>query len=128
MAPERDTMKKIALIAVLAAPVAMTGTAGLADGLYAAIAFSPSTGLSGSAWNFDSDGDAQAEAATQCGVDDCYTAVVFQQCGAIAVGDGYGMGFAEGGAVSTAETTALASCDQYTTNCQITASFCNEGF
>ena len=116
-------MKKIALIALLAAPLAATGTAGLAEGLYAAIAFSPSTGLSGSAWNFESDGDAQAEAATQCGVDDCYTAVVFQQCGAIAVGDGYGMGFASDLSSATAQDTALASCSEYTTNCQVTASF-----
>jgi len=126
--PERDTMKKIALIAVLAAPFGLAGTAALAEGLYAAIAFSPSTGLSGSGWNFDTDADAESEAASQCGVDDCYTAVVFQQCGAIAVGDGYGMGFAEGGSVDSAKETALASCGEYTTNCQITQSFCNEGF
>lgn len=128
MAPERDKMKKIALIALLAAPMAVTGAGASAEGLYAAIAFSPSTGLSGSAWNFDTDALAETEAYGQCGVDDCYTAVVFQQCGAIAVGDGYGMGFAADLSSATAQDTALASCSEFTTNCQVTASFCNEGY
>lgn len=96
--------------------------------VYAAIAFSPSTGRAGSSWNFDTALLAETEAYSQCGSEDCYTAVIFQQCGAIAVGDGYGMGYGADLSSVMAIDLALNSCEQYTTNCQITAAFCNEGY
>lgn len=104
-----------------AAPVA-------AEGLFAAIAFSPLTGETGGSWNYDTEAAAETEAKTSCGMDDCGTVVVFQQCGAIAVGDGFGMGFAGEQTSAVAQETALASCGQYTSGCQVTLSFCNEGF
>jgi Domain of unknown function (DUF4189) len=107
-------------LSVGAAPV-------LADGLFGAIAFSPSTGKVGGGWNFTAKPEANTEAVAQCGVDDCETVVTFPNCAAVAVGDGYGMGFSADKTVETAETTALANCDGFTTNCLVTMSFCNEG-
>jgi len=104
-----------------AAPVA-------AEGLYAAIAFSPQTGQSGGSWNYDSEATAETEAYASCGAEDCGTVLVFQQCGAVAVGDGYGMGFAGDLSSAVAQEAALASCGEFTTGCQVTLSFCNEGY
>ena len=100
----------------------------MAEGLFGAIAFSPSTGQAGSAWNNDTGTLAETEAYLQCGSEDCYTAVIFQQCAAIAVGDGNGMGFAADLSSAVAADTALANCAEYTSNCEIIASFCNEGY
>ncbi len=99
-----------------------------AEGLFAAIAFSPSSGQVGSAWNFDTDILAETEAYLQCAREDCDTAVIFNQCGVIAVGDGYGMGYAQDLSSAVAIDLALQSCAQFTTNCQISAAFCNEGY
>ena len=94
--------------------------------LFGAIAFSPSTGKVGGGWNFAAKSDASAEAVTQCGVGDCAAVVIFPSCGAVAVGDGYGMGFSADGSAAKAEETALANCSGYTANCLITMSFCND--
>jgi len=99
-----------------------------AEGVFAAIAFSPSTGMSGGAWNHETADLAETEAFGECGVDDCATVVVFQQCGSIAVGDGYGMGFAADLSAATAQEVALQNCTGYTSNCVVTMSVCNEGF
>jgi serine/threonine-protein kinase len=112
---------------ILALGLTMGAGAAQAD-LFAAIAFSPSSGQAGSAWNYDTATLAETEAYLQCGSEDCYTAVIFNQCGAIAVGDGYGMGFGQDLSSATAQDLALGSCEQFTTNCQITAAFCNEGY
>ena len=99
-----------------------------AQDVFAAIAFSPTTGQAGSSWNFDTEILAETEAFLQCGKDDCYTAVIFNDCGAIAVGDGYGMGYGHDVTSDKASALALGSCTEFTTNCQITAAFCNEGY
>lgn len=104
----------------LAAPV-------MADGLFGAISFSPSTGKVGAGWNFASKDEASSDAITRCGVGDCSAVVVFPNCGAVAVGDGFGMGFSADQSVAKAEETALANCSGYTANCLIVQSFCNEG-
>lgn len=54
----------------LAAPV-------MADGLFGAISFSPSTGKVGAGWNFASKDEASSDAITRCGVGDCSAVVVF---------------------------------------------------
>lgn len=105
-----------------------TGAApALADDLFGAIAFSPSTGKVGGGWNFAGKDEASQEAVAQCGMDDCETVVTFPSCGAVAVGDGYGMGFSADASVEQSEATALSNCDGFTTNCLVTMSFCNEG-
>jgi len=99
----------------------------MADGLFGAIAFSPSTGKVGAGWNFATKDEASADSITRCGVGDCSAVVVFPNCGAVAVGDGFGMGFSADQSVAKAEETALANCSGYTANCLIVQSFCNEG-
>jgi hypothetical protein len=115
--------------AVLACVLALSFGAGAAqaDDLFGAIAFSASTGKVGGGWNFAAKKDASTEAVAQCGVDDCETVVSFPNCGAVAVGDGYGMGFSADKSVGKSEETALANCNGFTTNCLVTMSFCNEG-
>lgn len=98
----------------------------LADDLFGAIAFSPATGKVGGGWNFAAKDEASSEAVAQCGADDCETVVTFPQCAAVAVGDGYGMGFSAEATVEQSEATALSNCDGFTTNCLVTMSFCNE--
>ena len=114
-----------ALITVLAVPVMASPV--FAAKLYGAIAFSPSTGKFGQGHDFASKDEASTEAVSQCGEGDCEAVVVFPNCGAVAVGDGFGMGFSADKSVAKSEETALANCNQYTTNCLITTSFCNEG-
>ena len=109
------------LLALAAGPAA-------AEGLFAAIAFSAATGKAGASWNYATGGEAEAEAVVQCGVDDCGPVMVFGQCGAIAVGDGFGMGYAADSSTAVADEKALANCDGFTTNCAVTMSLCNEGF
>jgi serine/threonine-protein kinase len=94
--------------------------------LYGAIAFSPSTGQYGWAKNQSVEAGASDEALSGCGVADCQSVVVFASCAAISVGDGYGMGFSKAKSVSKAEDAALAKCDEFTTNCIVSASVCND--
>jgi hypothetical protein len=98
-----------------------------AQDLFAAIAFSASTGKAGASWNYATGGEAEGEAVAQCGVDDCAPVMVFGQCGAIAVGDGYGMGYAADVTAEVADAKALENCNGFTTNCAVTMSLCNEG-
>ena len=121
-------MRHILAIGGLGLVFSLGAGAALAEGPYAAIAFSPTTGQAGSSWNFDTEILAETEAFLQCGKDDCYTAVIFNDCGAIAVGDGYGMGYGHDVTSDKASALALGSCTEFTTNCQITAAFCNEGY
>ena len=113
--------------ALVALGVVLLPGAALAE-LFAAIAFSPATGKSGTAWNYETQSLAETEAFAQCGVDDCGTVLWFNQCGAIAVGDGYGYGTGYDLSLDAATTTALQYCDQYAANCQVTAAFCNDGY
>ena len=46
-------------------------------------------------------------------------------CGALAVGDGNGSGYAWGASQEDAEWKALANCDQYTYSCVIVRSVCS---
>ena len=115
------------LAIALACGLGLAGAPALAEGLFGAIAFSPSTGKVGGGWNFAAEPDATSEAVVQCGVDDCESVVAFPNCAAVAVGDGYGMGFSADTSVEQSEETALANCDGFTINCLVTMSFCNEG-
>lgn len=114
-------------VCLAAVVTVLVPSAALAE-LYAAIAFSPSTGRSGTSWNYNSQNEAETEAYYQCGIEDCDTVLWFTQCGAIAVGDGYGYGTGYATSLNTATNTALQYCDGYANNCQITAAFCNDGY
>lgn len=115
------------LFCAVAAVLALAAAPAAAEGLFAAIAFSASTGKAGASWNYGTGTDAESEAVAQCGVDDCAPVMVFGQCGAIAVGDGYGMGYAADVSTAVADEKALANCNGFTTNCAVTMSLCNEG-
>ena len=106
--------------------LSLSSAPAMAEKVFGAIAFSASTGKFGWVKNTATKGDAQSEAVTQCGVDDCDTVVVFPNCAALSVGDGFGMGFSANKSVATAEETALTQCDGFTTSCIISASFCND--
>lgn len=106
-------------LSVSAAPAA-------AEGLFGAIAFSPSTGQYGWAKNQSVESSASDEAVAGCGVDDCESVVVFANCAALSVGDGYGMGFSKAKSLGKAEDAALAKCDEFTTSCIVSASICND--
>ncbi len=111
------------------AALCLAAMPGLASAeLFAAIAYSPATGMAGTAWNFDTQTLAETEAGFNCGSADCGTIVVFTQCGAIAVGDGNAYGFSSAGSLAAATEGAMSSCDGFTTSCEITAAFCNDGF
>lgn len=84
--------------------------------------------MAGTAWNFETGMLAETEAYNNCGAEDCDTLVVFSQCGALAVGDGYAYGYGYDLSLSVATDTALANCNGYTGNCEVTAAFCNEGY
>lgn len=118
---------RLAFALVCAAGLSVGAAPAMAETLFGAIAFSPSTGKVGGGWNFAGETDAASEAVVQCGAEDCDTVVVFPSCAAVAVGDGYGMGFSADESVEKSEETALANCDGFTTNCLVTMSFCNEG-
>ena len=98
----------------------------MAEGLFGAIAFSPSTGQYGWAKNQTVEAGASDEAVTGCGIGDCEAVVVFPNCAALSVGDGYGMGFSKAKSQAKAEEAALATCDGFTTNCIVSASVCND--
>ncbi len=121
-------MRSLPALSVACAIAMLTPGSLLAEGLYAAIAFSPSTGLSGTSWNFETSMLAETEAYLQCGAEDCDTLVVFQQCGALAVGRELYYGYGYDLSSATAIETALQQCDALTTGCEITAAFCNDGY
>jgi len=114
------------LITLACAVAALPGMASAE--LFAAIAFSPSTGATGTAWNYDTGLLAETEAYYQCGQEDCDTVVVFTQCAAIAVGRELYYGYAYDPSQANAIEMALQQCDARTINCEITAAFCNEGY
>jgi hypothetical protein len=121
-------MRNLIVLPVSFALAMLVPGASFAEGLYAAIAFSPATGQSGTSWNYETSMLAETEAYLQCGAEDCDTVVVFQQCGAIAVGRELYYGYGYDLSSATAIETALQQCDALTTNCEITAAFCNDGY
>jgi serine/threonine-protein kinase len=88
---------------------------------YGAIAYSPSTGAHGWAYDYGSRAAAEQVALSNCGqhADDCVVPIWFRNaCGALAVGaDGYGSGW--GSNRNLAERYALQSCRKYTSGCWI---------
>ena len=118
-------MRKSVTLMIICA-LSLSAVPAMAEKVFGAIAFSSSTGKFGWVKNTATKADAQSEAVAQCGVDDCDTVVVFPNCAALSVGDGFGMGFSADKSASRAEDTALAQCDGFTTSCIISASFCND--
>ena len=120
-------MNRILALGFCALTLPVAAGPAMADALFGAIAFSPLTGKVGGGWNYATKKEASSRAVSQCGAADCATVVVFPNCGAVAVGAGYGMGYSADRSVAKSEETAIANCTGYTANCLITMSFCNEG-
>jgi serine/threonine-protein kinase len=90
-------------------------------GNFGAIAYSPSTGANGWAYDYTSRGEAESIALTNCRkyANDCVIPVWFRNaCGALATGPkGYGSGW--GTDRSIAEKYALQSCGQHSSGCTV---------
>ncbi len=96
--------------------------------LYAAIAYSKSTGRTGIGYNFATRAGAEARAIQRCGVSDCTIKVwVRNGCCALAVGDrgAYGWSYRyRSDAYSEARARATNECNRRGTNCRIAAWAC----
>jgi hypothetical protein len=93
---------------------------------YGALAWSPSTGSSGQAWNASCADEAERSAIGYCGVGDCYSVTWVQNgCAALAVGDGGKYGWAWTGDRGTAAYNALQKCNGTTSGCRVVAWTCS---
>jgi hypothetical protein len=89
---------------------------------YGAIAYSPSTGAHGWAYDHASRSAAESAALGNCRshARDCVVPIWFRNgCGALAVGTGNGYGSGWGTSRSIAEGYALQVCRKHTQNCAI---------
>jgi serine/threonine-protein kinase len=89
---------------------------------YGAIAYSPSTGADGWAFDYPTRGVAESMALQDCRkyADDCTVPLWFRDaCGALAVGDNNGYGTGWGTSRSIAESYALQTCRKFTSKCAI---------
>ncbi len=98
---------------------------------FGAIAYSPSSGAHGSAYNFGNLGSAGSRALGECqanagGAGDCEVQVTFQACGAIATAPDLSFGTGYGPTQASAQGEALAICGRYATGCQIADTICND--
>ena len=108
----------ITTIAALAMVFAITPS--LAE-QYGAIAYSPSSGARGYAYDYPSRRQAEQRALQECRANGrgCQIAVWYVgACGAVAAGSN-GWGSAWGSSRQAAESRALRQCSQYTNNCSV---------
>jgi serine/threonine-protein kinase len=104
--------------------VMLLSGAAFADG-FAAVAYSPSTGATGAAWNYSCAGEAQESAMGACEQADCTSPMwVENGCIALAKGSG-GWGWAWNGDRGLARYQALQSCSNYGSGCHIVQSACS---
>jgi hypothetical protein len=116
----------------LAASVAaglLAGGAGAAEaGDWGAIAFSSRTGAHGYSYSHNSRASAERTALSHCRRHGggCRIVVYFARaCGALAVGEEYGAGWAWDRSRRQAEHRALAYCDRHADECEIVRSICS---
>lgn len=94
----------------------------LAGDNYGAIAYSPSTGAHGYAFDYPSRGVAERRALASCSrhAGDCQVPLWFRNaCGALAVGNGGGWGTGWGASRRMAERSARRSCRKFTKGCTV---------
>jgi serine/threonine-protein kinase len=107
--------------AVLVGFGAVLAPAGAVAQNYGAIAYSPSTGADGWAFDYPSRAVAERNALQDCRkyADDCAIQLWFRDaCGALAVGDnGYGTGWGTDRRI--AESYAIQTCRKYTSKCAV---------
>jgi serine/threonine-protein kinase len=94
---------------------------------YGAISYSPSTGISGGAWNYSCSSEAQNASVGYCGQADCKPVVwVGSGCAALAVGNDKSLyGWAWNGDKGMAQYNALEKCNSQDGGCQIVYSLCS---
>ncbi len=99
-----------------------------AFGYFGAIAYSPSTGAYGYAYNGVTRWQAESAAVSYCGVFDCRSAVwVNNGCASLAVGFtgfGYQIGFNSGAVING----ALLNCNALSAGCRAVAYVCTPGY
>jgi serine/threonine-protein kinase len=123
-------MKRASVISsILVGSVLFAGTAHAAD-LFGAIAYSPSTGAWGGAWNYSSAYDAEAVAERECrdhggNANDALWRVWFMNgCGALATGTGGIFAADWDGDARGAQLKALQECSAAGSGCKILVTLC----
>lgn len=97
-------------------------TSGAQAQQWGAIAYSQSTGASGSSYGWGYQSDAEATAYEGCAdyANDCEIAVYFESaCGALAVGSNGGWGADWGYDESSASSSAVGLCSDYDAGCEV---------
>ena len=94
---------------------------------YGAISYSPSTGVSGGAWNYSCASEAQNASVGYCGQADCRPVVwVGSGCAALAVGENRNInGWAWNGDKGIAQWSALQNCSNQDSGCRVVYSMCS---
>lgn len=118
---------RVLMSGAFAVGLSLAGTgAALAD--FGAIAFSPQNGAFGYSYGAGTRGQAERIAMSNCRANGagCRLLVYFQNaCGALAVGNGNGYGFAWAGSRGQAEGRAMRECRNRTSSCRIVAWSCS---
>ncbi|MDP3899055.1 MAG: DUF4189 domain-containing protein, partial [Mesorhizobium sp.] len=86
-------------------------------------------GAHGYSYNYNTRRQAEREALANCRNygGGCRVVLYFvNACGALAVGDGYGSGYAWATSRNGAERRALANCENYTDSCEIVRWVCSK--
>jgi hypothetical protein len=113
-------MKRIAAVVAL-----LLSSLALADN-YGAIAYSPSTGATGTSWNCCDEGTAEQSAVGYCGQADCGSYVwTDNQCAALAVSSNGGWGWAGNKDRGLARANAMAQCETQGPGCHVVADVCS---
>lgn len=93
---------------------------------YGALAYSPSKGIDGYAFNYKSKSAAQKRAMQSCRVRGCrVVASVRVGCAALAVGRKGGWGAGSGNGRSQAKSRAMTECRKYTSGCRVRRAMCS---
>lgn len=110
----------LGLLSLMVAAVSFMPAAQAQD-MYGAIAYSPSSGAHGYAYDYASQAGAEDRALDECRSygEGCQNVMWFRNaCGALAVGpDGWGSDWGEDR--SRAENKAINACQQHSSNCQV---------
>ena len=123
-------LNKIA-VALLCAPLLALSIVPIAYAQpnYGAISYSEGTREHGFSFDFQSRGEAEARALSECeqaaGSGDCYVLIWFRNaCGALAESPGGGFGSGWGSERAVAEQYALESCNEFGQQCTISQWVC----
>jgi len=122
-------VKTIAVALAAIAALMFLGAPARAQGVYGALAISPSTGAYGYGYNYDTDAQARDRAMTECRkhAQDCRVYTTFQrQCIAIARASNNAFGWALGYAREERPERALNECAaRGGGDCKVITSFCS---